>query len=967
MVAFDIWSARMLLANTTCAGSKSVETGRTNGGPRWLSVDASPNVLSLVVWSMPAVLLAFGCRMHTLGLESLWLDEGFTYQISRLSPPSILATLATADNHPPLHYLLLWGWMNLIGSSEFAMRMLSVVCGVLTVAIVARLGARLFGPTVGLSAALLLAVSPFHIWYSQEARMYALLCLMAVGAMAAYARAFQHGSRRWWVAVAVLDALAMYSHYYGFFVLVAQALFALVISVQQRAVRWRGTALAVALAGLAYAPWLPAIWQQYQRAPHDYAPLLGIHEVLRKMAGAFAIGELPPAGFEPLVWILAAFVVLGMIPLGSSSLAGWTGAATPQVRMGALLLGIWIVSILFVPYVLAAIFAIDLRISGQTYYIAAVPAYYLLAGRGVTLFGSAVARTVPGLRKRPSIASAAVAGIVLVAMLAVVWLALTHQFLNRRNEDFRGAVQYIAEHEWPGDTIILHAEHIHYPFDYYYRGALQWHRSIVGDDAVVDAALRQMTAGSERVWLVLSHDFVTDPEGRVDSWLQRHGLLVDERWLNGVKVVAYSLEAHPNYRPMKTGQPLSVEFGGVVRLIGAQLPETVESGTVARIKLNWLVLGQADEDYHAVLLLEDAQGQVWSRLDKIPIAGAYPSTHWQRGEYLEDRYPLPIPIGTPPGEYRLRAFLYAPSTGQPLSVADGNAHPFLGTIRIDRATPLTVRRELARLGFGSGRALTEDMRLINGRCDPVDVKPGETLRCELLWQMAHATGRSYDMVIQLSDATGKVKVEQTGLSLGGSYSSSRWQEGEVVRDWHDIKLPPDLEPGEYRVLVGLVDGNREPGSMAEVGRTTVVPLERLTQRPPVRFEQSAVLGDCIALVGFDLDGHVTTLGGEVRLTLYWEALGTVDASYTVFTHVLAPDNRVIGQRDNIPVGGDRPTTTWAKGEYIVDEYSIPIEPGVSVGEYLIEVGMYLPSSGERLRIGAEDRIVLTEGIRVRDE
>lgn len=931
---------------------------------RRVAAPGSRAFLRYLFWCGPVLLLAFGSRLHGLGVESLWLDEGFSYQMVRQDPLVILTSVAAIDNHPPLHYLVLWAWMRLIGTSEFALRALSVVCGVVTVALLAQLGRRLFGPATGLAAAALLAVSPFHIWYSQEARMYALLTVWAVAAMSAYATALEDGRHRWWVAVAVLDTLAMYTHYYGFFLIVAQLLSAVIALVRRRATRLQGTLEVAALTGLAYAPWLIAVLQQYQRAPHDYAPPLGLLDVIRNVITVFAVGEIPPAGSDSAIWGLLALVALGVVAWRLKPSFSDNANAGPGAASGTALATSWLAATLLVPYMLATVLALDLRVAGKMYYIIALPAYCLLAGRGMFLVAWALTRLLPtGRRARPLVGSGIVAA-VLFWMVSGSWSATASQFATRHKEDFRGAANYVMEREWPGDTIILHAEHIYYPFDYYYRGTSRWHRSVMGDEARVDAALREMTAGSTHAWLVLSHDLITDPNGLILTWFQRHGVIIDEAWLNGVRVVAFLLRAQGDCPPA-VSQPVSIDFGKFARLVGQDLPTAVEAGTNARIVLNWQVLGSASEEYHQVLMLTDDEGRVWSQLDRIPMGGAYGPTQWRQEECLLDRCLFPVPLGTPPGKYRLRLFLYAPSSGQALPVLRGDDRPILGTLAIERASQATTRRESARLGFGQGDELADEVRLLNARCEYASVSPGDTIRADLVWQAARVPKRHYSLVVRLLDRNNKVVLEETGLPLSDVYPITEWTEGEVVRDWHELRLPLDLDSGEYHLLVGLSDAGQQPKRTVEFGRIRVNAPDRLTTQPPVQFAQTANLGDSMELVGFDLDDRDARPGGVVRLRLTWKALDAVGAAYTVFTHVLTDDNRMVGQKDGIPCGGARPTTTWVKGEYIVDDYAIAIAPGTLDGDYLVEVGMYLPSSGQRLRSGAEDRIILSERVRVR--
>ena len=91
-------------------------------------------------------------------------------------------------------------------------------------------------------------------------------------------------------------------------------------------------------------------------------------------------------------------------------------------------------------------------------------------------------------------------------------------------------------------------------------------------------------------------------------------------------------------------------------------------------------------------------------------------------------------------------------------------------------------------------------------------------------------------------------------------------------------------------------------------------------------------------------------GGTIVLTLYWQTLTEMDESYTVFTHLVAPDGSMTGQRDNPPVVGSYPTNLWLSGEVIADVYEISIDAGAASGDHVLEVGMYIAETGARLPV-----------------
>jgi len=129
----------------------------------------------LLFWIL---LLGFILRLISLN-QSLWLDEATSALVVRnFNFGEIVTKFSPGDFHPPFYYLLLRAWGMVFGSSEIALRMPSVIFGLLTIYIVFLIGKELFNKKVGMIASVLLATSGLHIYYSQEARMYSLVTLL---------------------------------------------------------------------------------------------------------------------------------------------------------------------------------------------------------------------------------------------------------------------------------------------------------------------------------------------------------------------------------------------------------------------------------------------------------------------------------------------------------------------------------------------------------------------------------------------------------------------------------------------------------------------------------------------------------------------------------------------------------------------------------------------------------------------
>ncbi|MGC8827503.1 MAG: glycosyltransferase family 39 protein, partial [Anaerolineae bacterium] len=289
------------------------------------------------------VVLASVLRFWGLGAESLWLDEATSLVVAD-NPPAIIVALTAEDIHPPLYYLLLHLWL-VFGRSEAVLRSFSAVVGVLTAAALYGLGRELLGKVrPAVLGTLLLASAPLHIWYSQEARMYALVTLWAVLASWLMVRALGRGGW-WWAGYVLCTAAGMYTHYYMGFVALAHGAFALYLLARRRmsgrrAWEWLLAQLAWLLL---FAPWLPVVAQQVQGGGGAWVSYAVGRPGLAVMADTFIGFTIGPARADvPALARRAAYVlyVLALV------LAGWRlarprPAEAPENSDGVLFCALW--------------------------------------------------------------------------------------------------------------------------------------------------------------------------------------------------------------------------------------------------------------------------------------------------------------------------------------------------------------------------------------------------------------------------------------------------------------------------------------------------------------------------------------------------------------------------------------------------------------------------------------------------
>ena len=416
-----------------------------------------------------ATLAAALLRLPGLRHQALWEDEGYSMLLAHRSPAAIIEGVRQ-DVHPPGYYLLLHGWMGLFGCSVVACRSLSVLAGVATVPLVALLGAALAGRTAGAVAALLLAFSPLHMYYSQEIRMYSLVtALCALSAWALNRSEGPHASLRpfageasgpWWpgrgkavwppLALSVLAAAAAcWTHYIAWLWCLAQ-FGGLCLLGQGR----RGVARALlGLGGVLVltAPWLPSLVAQQQHLhhildrPHSPGRVVASYLVLlvgyAQTRSAFHFGG-------P---IAKAAVALGGLLLGAFAALGWRSLLRSH-RPAA----VWLACLVVIPPLALYLFSIREGVF-LTYVLLPVCVPLLIAvAAGCAALG-------------PRVATAAAAGVLLVSSISLA-ACYTLPMCNRGTA-LREVADLLRDRVRPGDVVCHEDATTQLPVDAYLMAA----------------------------------------------------------------------------------------------------------------------------------------------------------------------------------------------------------------------------------------------------------------------------------------------------------------------------------------------------------------------------------------------------------------------------------------------------------------------------------------------------------------
>ncbi len=669
---------------------------------------------------MLILLLAAGLRFHRLGEQSLWNDEGNSYVQAGRSFSDIAAN-AARDIHPPGYYWLLAAWRGLTGESEFALRALSALASVASVAFMYALGSRLFGTAAGITAALFITFNTFNIYYAQEARMYALLALWSAGSLWALvgllfarnqppvgarhvsplpATSTQRGRPstpiwRWILALALFNAVGLYTQYAFPFVMLAQGVLAVLWlladafqpgdrRIHLRAVGRRLIAYAEAnlLALLLFLPWLPTALNQVTSWPNTGEQSSipdALATILRWLA--FGITENPGA----LAVAVYFFLLFGLLTTGvPSQKRGWWRLLLP-VLWAALPVVLFLSLDMFRPANLKLLLPAQLG-------------FALWMGRGVWVLwhlqpryweaaespSPAAARLHDFRQWSRGVLPRLAAGVGVVALALNLWSGIPALYSDPayQRDDYRGIVATITAELRPGDAIILDAPNQEEVFRYYYRGDAPVYTlppGLGGDDDETRSLVHEIINQYNRAFVVFWGEAERDPNRVVETTLDSQTYEAGQDvWYGAARLARYVMPT-----PMLAPTPVNARFGDSITLESYALStRTVQPGDVLQLELRWTTDSPIERRYKVFLQLLDSGGVLAAQRDSEPGGGSLPTIDWTPGETVSDNHGLLIPRDLPAGDYTLIAGLYDSDDPTARLLVGEDDYLELGTIRV---------------------------------------------------------------------------------------------------------------------------------------------------------------------------------------------------------------------------------------------------------------------------------------------
>lgn len=458
------------------------------------------------------ILLATLLRFFRLGADSLWIDEHFTWLMVNPGPGHGLWEQFRDNIQGPLYLAALWPLVR-DHASEWLMRLPAAIAGVAAVPLMLRLGAELDSPRAGRWAALLLALNPFHLWYSQEARGYAFLILFALAATVLLVRMILRGATwRCAVGYGLVAGLAVLSNMSALFLFVGHGLAVLLVAHPWRRGRRGPWLTAFGILGLVSLPWLlqaAGYWYPgrltaaaagLQPAGNDSLNVWAYPFTLFSFFYGFTLGPTLTELHRPDRLVL----LKGSLPLlAPAGLAAGALLLYGLARMKTWVRTSWLLWLTVPVIILTVLRLADVKTFTPRYLAALVP---------LVVFAAAL-----GLTRLPRTAG---------AILGTVWLVLTawsaanyHLAPRYARDDVRAAAEWIRDHGSPGEPVLVPV--VTNVFEHYYRGGNEvkdfWACPQVSDAQEARREIRARVDGARGAWLVLSRIEALDPGHHLET------------------------------------------------------------------------------------------------------------------------------------------------------------------------------------------------------------------------------------------------------------------------------------------------------------------------------------------------------------------------------------------------------------------------------------------------------------------
>ena len=448
----------------------------------------------------------------------MWLDEAISVWFANESLGNIIIKQTSADVHPPFYYIVLSLWINVFGNGEFEVRLLSAIFGILSIPLLYLIVKDLFGNLPALISALMLALSPFHVYYSQEARMYSILTFFVLLSIFFMAKMLCIGEEIkltkktifYSIGYVISTVAALYCHNVALLLPLAQNLFFIIFWNRHRPF-FKFWTLSLLIIITLWAPWTSFFFEQSSSVGKSfYTPQLTLESIFNLFA-TFNNG--------PTYWLFnwidvgnfslihGRLVLVTIIFFSLLFLAGIIyGRRNPRSLVLLLLIS-------FVPIGTQLLISLKHSILATQTLIWASGPYIVLIALGIS-----------------SIKRKWVFALTIVFISVLNSASLYKYYAEFKKERWDLAAEYVSQNSGKEDLVLFSSALGQIPFEYYfdrYNLMLEKHglptnfseRKMTIEDV---PALEDLIQNHKRVWLIYSHEWFTDPEKLSESTLKKN-------------------------------------------------------------------------------------------------------------------------------------------------------------------------------------------------------------------------------------------------------------------------------------------------------------------------------------------------------------------------------------------------------------------------------------------------------------
>ncbi|MGC9348519.1 MAG: glycosyltransferase family 39 protein [Anaerolineae bacterium] len=619
---------------------------------------------------LAGTLLAYLLRTFSLDLQSFWLDEIQAFEFIDHPLLETIGLIISPEHNGPLYFLLLWTWRRVTGPSDFAVRYMSTLFSVLTVGVVWQLARTWFDRRVAGLSTLLLATSPFAIWFGQEGKMYALHMFLASLSTWFVIRAIRH--RRWplWLAYGVSINLLGYSHFFGAFTIAAQGLIVLATNVRSPKVlrSYITTMVIIALPYLPILRYALGVLPSYQNQDISKG-FVTLPHMLQELASEYALRTT-----RVYVDHLPRLMLFVGVALTLGLWSAWRRGSRAAL---------WFTGLLILP--IALFYPVSYR----------VPVFspkYLSATFLLFIIGLALAVDQLARWWRP-LAGAGLAVLIGLNGWANVRI-LTNPIFQR--SDFRATAAFLETHVKPDDAIVGFADYVHRAINRYYDGEAPVYRFKAKPYEPEEYYRSWIVEANDHhaLWLVLHQDQAMAPHNRLQEgaaalFPQMTGVFPNN---GNIAILGYSVRWRHDQLPIDA-IPQDVPFDNGLALAGYEVDATRLRATDKllhppsnwiHVTTYWRLRGKAPtSEFTPLVQLVDDQGGVWGgELQRSPTVFHHdPPENWDQGTIVEAHYDVNLNPVTPPGTYHLIIGMRGDGEDRVLTV-EGQPHAVLTEIEI---------------------------------------------------------------------------------------------------------------------------------------------------------------------------------------------------------------------------------------------------------------------------------------------